>query len=86
MAKYSSESAVILNILFKVYLAVASHGHARLSDVISRYLFVTDGAGRRVAQNCSEMSAGYKAPANNEMRTFGCGDAFGTFENDCSEG
>ena len=41
-AKVSSESAIISNILFKVYLAVASHGHARLSDVISRYLFVTD--------------------------------------------
>ena len=40
-ARSGSERAVILNILFTVYLAVASHEHAQLSDVISRYLFVT---------------------------------------------
>ena len=51
-AKVSSESAIISNILFKVYLAVASHGHARLSDVISRYLFVTDVGW---AQSCPKL-------------------------------
>ena len=41
-ARSGSERAVVLNILFTVYLAVASHEHARLADVIGQYLLVTD--------------------------------------------